>query len=646
MNPQDSIPAEQTPVGRAAPATDDGPADTGKGEGKPRSIQEVGADGKNRTKFRWLKTDPLIFFTSVGFILAFVIATVALGDTAREAYSTASGWVTANLGWLFIGGVSVALLFLVGVFVSRYGNLVLGDDDEQPEYSVTEWFAMLFAGGTGSMLMFWGVAEPMNHAINSPRGLDPMSIEARQEAMGFTIYHLGIHMWVIMALPGLALGYFIYKRKLPPRVSSIFAPLLGDKIYAWPGKLIDSVAIIGTVFGIAVSVGMGAMQINSGASRVLGLPETSLIQLLLIAAIIVVASISVARGLDKGIKLLSNVNIWMAVALMVFVLLMGPTLTLLKQVVDTVGIYAGELPRIMFWTDSYNLNPEWSQGTWTVFYWAWTICWSPFVGMFVARISRGRSVRQFIAGVIGLPTVFVIIWFSIFGRAGFELEASNPGLLSEPVVAGEDPSPALFILLEQYPLATVMSVFALLIIMIFFVTSIDSAAMVTDMMSTGEENKAPTSYRILWGIMIGAVAGAMLVISGESGILALQEVVILIGVPFFFMHFVMMWSLVKGMSDDHMAVHRPKTRRWGKTDTPEKLAAHEAMPAPGYDEDGNELPPIEYTYDEDGTLVIAGDVRVEGEIIDDPAVDPAVEPDNDIIDDPADADAGPAGSPK
>ena len=358
MNPQDSDTATP-PTSASAPSASTPDTATG---------ATPDTTAKKEKKFGWLKTDPLIFFASVGFILLFVVATVVLGETAREAYSTASEWVTGNLGWLFIGGVSAALIYLIGVFVSRYGNLKLGDDDEEPEYSITEWFGMLFAGGTGSMLMFWGVAEPMNHAINSPRNLEPMSIEARQEAMAFTIYHLGVHMWVIMTLPGLALGYFIYKRKLPPRVSSIFAPLLGEKIYKWPGKLIDAVAIIGTVFGIAVSVGMGAMQINSGASRVLGLPENSMIQLLLIAAIIIVASISVARGLDKGIKLLSNVNIWMAVVLMAFVLLAGPTLTLLKQVVDTVGIYAHELPRIMFWTDSYDLNPEWSQGTWTVFY--------------------------------------------------------------------------------------------------------------------------------------------------------------------------------------------------------------------------------------------------------------------------------------
>ncbi|OHQ76649.1 multidrug DMT transporter permease [Corynebacterium sp. HMSC073H12] len=561
-----------------------------------------------------LPTDPLIFTTAMGFIVLFVAVTVALGDTARDAYSAASEWVTSNLGWLFIGGVSVSFIFLIGLFVSRYGRIQLGDDDEEPQYTIAEWFGMLFAGGTGSMLMFWGVAEPLNHAYNPPLGQDPMTREAQNTAMAFTIYHLGIHMWVIMALPGLALGYFIYKRHLPPRVSSIFAPLLGTRIYSWPGKLIDAVAIIGTVVGIAVSVGMGALQINSGAARVIGTPENSMVQLILIAIIIVIASISVARGLDKGIKVLSNANIWAAMALMVFVLLMGPTLTLLRQTVDTAGVYLDALPRIMFWTDSYDVNPNWKQGAWTVFYWAWTICWSPFVGMFIARISRGRTVRQFIAGVIALPTIVSILWFSIFGRAGFELENEQPGILTEPVVEGGDPSPALFILLEQYPLTTLVSVFALFVIMIFFVTSIDSASMVMDMMSTGEENKAPTFYRVLWGVMIGAVAASLLLISGETALEALQSAVIVIGVPFFFLHFIMMYSLVKGMSDDHMAVRKPVTRQWSKADTPEKLEENEAAPAPGYDEEGNELPRFEYTHDEDGRLVIQSDVVVEGEV--------------------------------
>lgn len=559
-----------------------------------------------------LKTDPFIFTTAMGFIIVFVGVTIAAGEQARQAYASAADWITTNLGWLFIGGVSFCLIFLIGLFASRYGRIRLGEDDEQPEYSLSAWFGMLFAGGTGSMLMFWGVAEPLNHAYNPPFGGEPMTREAQHQAMAFTIYHLGIHMWVIMALPGLALGYFIYKRHLPPRLSSIFAPILGARIYSWPGKLIDAVAIIGTVFGIAVSVGMGALQVNAGAARVTNLPENSMVQLLLIAIIIVVASISVARGLDKGIKVLSGVNIWAAMALMVFVLIFGPTLTLLRQVVDTAGTYLDSLPRIMFWTDSFDVNPNWQQGAWTVFYWAWTICWSPFVGMFVARISRGRTVREFIAGVIALPTIVAIVWFSIFGRAGFELENAQPGILTKPVVEGADPSPALFILLEQMPLTTIVSIFALLVILSFFVTSIDSAAMVTDMMSTGEENKAPTSYRVLWGVMIGAVAAAVLVVSGQTALAALQSVVIIIGVPFFFIHFVMMYALVKGMGDDSMDAPAPVTRTWGVTDTPEKLEAHEAAPAPTAESEMVDLPGVDY--DDEGRLVIKSDVVIEGDM--------------------------------
>ncbi len=578
--------------------------------------EEKRPEGKSR-RFK-LQTDPMIFSVAMGFIILFVVVTLALGETARDAYGEVADWVTTNLGWLFIGGVSLAFVFLIAVFVSRYGRLRLGDDDEEPEYSLVAWFGMLFAGGTGTVMMFWGVAEPLNHAFNPPFNSEPMSRTAQNEAMGVTLYHLGLHMWVIMVLPGLALGYFIYKRHLPPRVSSIFAPLLGGNIYRWPGKLIDAIAIIGTVFGIAVSVGMGAMQINSGAARVLGLPENSMVQLLLIVAIIIVASISVARGLDKGIKLLSNINIWAAVALMIFVLIMGPTLTLLRQVVDTAGVYLDMLPRLAFWTDSYDANPNWSQGAWTVFYWTWTICWSPFVGMFIARISRGRTVREFIAGALCLPAIFSIIWYSVLGRAGFELEHQNPGILTEPVVVEGDPSPSLFILLEQFPMAGVVSAFALFVIMVFFVTSIDSAAMVTDMMSTGEENKSPTIYRIMWGAMIGAVAGTVLVVSGQTALTALQNTVIVIGVPFFFIELVMMYSLIKGMKDDHMAVRGPVTRQWTKTDTAEKLEINEAAPAPGFDENGNELPALDYDYDDEGRLVIKSDVVIQGQVAQEP----------------------------
>ena len=584
--------------------------------------------------------DPLIFGLSVGFIGVFVLATIIFKGRAREFFSAIAGWLLSNLNWMYIGGVSISFLFLIGIFVSHFGRMRLGGDGEQPEHSTASWFAMLFAGGIGSVLMFFGVAEPLNHVTNVPmQDTQPLSREAVREAMGFTMYHFGLHMWVISALPGLAMGYFIYKRHLPPRISSIFAPILGAKIYSWPGKLIDALAIIGTVFGIAVSVGLGALQINAGLAKLFGAPTVAWVQVAVIAVICVIACFSVASGLNKGIKILSNANILMAVVLMIFILATGPTLMLLRGSMDTASIYADYLPKIMFWSDSQDVNPGW-QGKWTVFYWAWTICWSPFVGMFVARISRGRTVREFIGGVLALPTIFSIVWFSVFGFAGLDIEQKQPGALTDRVVQEQDTAFALFGFLEHFPWVFPVSVFALIIVAIFFITSIDSAAMITDMFSAGEENKTPTLYRVLWALLIGAVAGAILVMAPEDGISTLQEVVIIIGFPFFVINFVMMYSLLRGMHDDYAARPEPVTRQWGRTDSAEKLEEHESRPAPGYDEEGNELPRFEF--DEDGSLVIPGNVRIQGNLGVDGDVDEDPEPvkdkpqynqDGDLVDD-------------
>lgn len=577
-------------------------------------VEETTPDNPKDRSFLGLKTDPLIFLASTGFIIVFVVATIALGKRAQETFTSIAGSLLTNVGWMYIGGVSLAFLFLISIFVSRFGRVKLGDDDDEPEHSLPVWFAMLFAGGTGAVLMFWGVAEPINHYYNVPKGdVDSQTQAAAREAMAFTFYHFGLHMWVIFVLPGLALGYFIYKRKLPPRLSSVFAPLLGARIYSTPGKLIDALAVVGTVFGIAVSVGLGALQVNAGLHKMYGVPEISWVQLAILLVITVAACLSVASGLEKGIKILSNLNIGMAMLFLIFILIAGPTLTLLRATVESFGIYAAELPELMFWTDSFDQNPGW-QGKWTVFYWAWTICWSPFVGLFVARISRGRTVREFIAGVLALPTTFALIWFAIFGRAGLELEFSDPGFLTTPVVVEGDVPAALFKFLEAYPMTAIVAPFALAIVVIFFITSIDSAAMVTDMMCTGEENQSPTSYRVLWAVLIGSVAAALLLVSPDTGIATLQEVVIIVALPFFLMQFVMMYSLIKGMNDDAAARRKVQTRQWEKTDTPEKLEAHEALPAPGYDDEGNELPTLRYDYDEEGRIVISGDVVIAGDL--------------------------------
>ncbi|AWB83583.1 BCCT family transporter [Corynebacterium liangguodongii] len=550
---------------------------------------------------RGLKSDPLIFYSAIGFIALFVSLTIAFGDAARRAYSAAAGALMDNFSWFYIAGVSAVLVYLIVVFVSRYGNLRLGDDEDEPEYSLPVWFAMLFAAGMGATLMFWGAAEPLHHAYNPPRGdLEPMSRAAITQAFEFTYYHFGIHMWVIFTLPGLAMGYFTYKRKMPARLSSLFSPLLGARVYEWPGKLLDALGIVGTVFGLAVSVGLGVLQISAGMNIMWGVPLITPVQLAIILAITVASCASVATGLDKGIKILSNLNIAATVALLVFVLFAGPTLTLIGQVTESFGIYADSLPELMFWVDSYGDNPGW-HATWTAFYWAWTICWAPFVGMFFARISRGRTVRAFIAGTILLPTTFDIVWFSIFGRAATELETAEPGVLTGPVVEQGDTPRALFTLLEHFPAYGVVGAIALGVIVLYFVTSMDSAAMVIDMFATGEENKTPTYYRVGWVVAIAAVAAALLFIN-DTGIEALQEVVIVIALPFFIMYFLMMFALFKAMDDDSAAARRMRTRQWEKTDSAEKLEEAEAKPAPGFDAEGNEIarPELEYDHEEGG----------------------------------------------
>ncbi|KKO83155.1 BCCT family transporter [Corynebacterium otitidis] len=581
----------------------------------PATVDAAGAEVGSEER-RQLKRggEPLVVYGAVGFIVVFVSAILLFGDAVHDAITTASDWLLENFNWLYIGGTSLMLIFVLVIFVSRYGTMKLGDDDEEPEHSLVSWFCMLFAAGLGAVLMFWGVAEPINHSYNVPMGdAEPMSPEGVEEGFAFTFYHMAIHQWILFTVPGLALGYFIYKRHLPPRLSSVFAPLLGRHIYATPGRLIDVLAILGTTFGIGVSVGLGVLQINSGLNKMWGVPEVSWVQLLVIVSIAAAASLSVAAGLDKGIKVISNLNIGLAVVLMLFVFFTGPTLILVRQIVESFGIYLDWLPRMMFWSDSFNTNPGW-QGKWTVFYWAWTICWSPYVGMFLARISRARSVRQYIGGALLLPAVFVVIWFSIFGRAGVEIELDNPGAITEPVVEQEDVPAALFTLLESLPLTNIMSGLAIVVIILFFVTSMDSAGLVNDMFGTGREDASPTVYRILWACLIGAVAGALLLLGGDTGIETLQQVVIIGAVPFFLMAFVMMASLFKGMHDDAAAARGVRTRKWDTADSPEKLEAYEAVTAPGYDEEGKPIQPPEIDYDAEGNLRLKGDLRVGGTI--------------------------------
>lgn len=516
-----------------------------------------------------LRTGPRIFFISALIIVIFVVGTIAFTGHVDAFFAMVSGWILENLGWFYILGVSVFLIFLIYMAVSRFGRVRLGPDNERPEHSGGSWFGMLFAAGIGTILMFWGVAEPISHFANPPRqGVEPGSVEAANEAMAFTLYHFGLHTWTIFTLPALAFAYFIYKRNLPPRVSSIFQPLLGEKIHGPIGQAIDIAAVVGTMFGVAVSIGLGTLQINSGLSSLFGLEESAFVQVILIASVTMVAIVSVSLGLDRGIKRLSNFNIMVAVALLVFVLVTGPTLYLIKGTVESAGLYLSFLPELMFWNDTF-ANTGW-QGSWTVFYWAWTISWSPFVGIFIARISRGRTIRQFVTGVLAIPTLFSLVWFGIFGMASFDIERNGNGGLAERVVGEGDIPGALFAFLENFPFTAFVSGAAIFIVVIFFTTSADSASLVIDTMCNGHEDFSPLRQRIFWAATIGVVAATLLAASGAGGLEALQQVIIVVGLPFFIMGYMMIYSLLRALREDAGEVPPIRTRRWRKVLPPEE----------------------------------------------------------------------------
>ena len=525
-----------------------------------------------------LRTSPVIFFGSAAIIIAFVVATIAFTEPMGKATDTASQWLMTNLGWFYILGVTVFLAFLLFIAAGRFGRVKLGPDDEPPEHSGGAWFAMLCAAGIGSILMFWGVAEPVSHFGDPPRasdlGIEAGTVDAARDAMNFTYYHFTLHTWTIFALPALCFAYFIHKRNLPPRVSSIFQPLLGEGIHGPIGKTIDIIAIIGTIFGIAVSVGLGTLQINGGLNQLLGIPENAGWNLIIIGVVCGLALISVSAGLEKGIKLLSNINIVVAVLLMIFVLVAGgSTLYILKGTFESFGNYLVALPELALWNDTF-ADTGW-QNTWTVFYWAWTITWSPFVGIFIARISRGRTVREFVSGVLAVPAGFSVIWFGVFGYASFDIELRGEGGLVERVVEEGDIPGALFGLLDHYPAAFFVSVIAIILVIIFFVTSVDSAALVTDSMANGHEDFNPLGQRIFWGLAIALVTATLLVFSGSDGLTALQSTIILVGLPFFVMGWFQMYALLRALKEDAGELPPIRTREWAQVLPPEEYERRE-----------------------------------------------------------------------
>ncbi|MGO2880464.1 MAG: BCCT family transporter [Halomonas sp.] len=535
----------------------------------------------NLAKKLGLRTDPTIFFTSAGIMVLFLVALLIAPNAIGSAFGAGREWVVTNLGWFFILGVTSWVAFLLWVAISRYGAIRLGGNDAKPAYSNISWFTMLFAGGIGTVLMFWGVAEPISHFSTPPRpGVEPFSVEAADDAMSFSIYHLGLHTWAIFAMPGLAFAYFIYRYNLPMRFSSVFYPLLGERIYGPVGKTLDIFAILGTLFGVAVSLGLGTQQINAGLTELLGVPDSVFTKVTIIAVLTAIAVGSIVAGLDSGVKLLSNLNIGMAVGLLLFVLFTGSTVFLLRAVVETFGLYITNLLPMAFWNDTLARYAStdgsgWGwQGSWTVFYWAWTVTWSPFIGIFVARISRGRTIREFVLGVLFAPSIFTLVWFAIFGWSAMEIDGigaaareamgDQAGALSAAVA--ESIPLAMFAFFENFPAATLIQGLAVVVVAIFFATSSDSASLVVDMLCTGSADPGPWHQRVFWGVSEGMLAAMLIVLAGDAGLTALQEVITVVGLPMFILVFVMMLSLLRGLS------HEDLTKvKVGSPPKPEKL---------------------------------------------------------------------------
>ncbi len=514
-----------------------------------------------------LRTDPIIFFWAAGLMVLFLAVLLIATEAIGSLFADARSWIVTYLGWFFIFGVTSWLLFLLWIAFSRFGALRLGDPEDRPQYSNVSWFTMLFAGGIGTVLMFWGVAEPILHFASPPYAdTEAHSVQAAREAMGFSLYHLGLHTWAIFTLPGLAFAFFIYRYKLPMRVSSVFYPFLGEGIHGPIGKTIDVVAILGTLFGVAVSIGLGTQQINAGLASLIGLPDTVGSKVAIISLLTAVATISIVAGLDRGVKLLSNINIAMAVALMMFVLFAGSTVFLVRGIVETFGIYATNLFPMAFWNDMlahYTTETGWGwQGSWTVWYWAWTVTWAPFIGIFVARISKGRTIREFVLGVLFAPSIFTLIWFAIFGWSAMEIDGigaqardalgEQAGMIEAAVARG--PEFAMFAFFENFPATQLIQGLAVVIVAIFFATSSDSASLVVDLLCTGEPNSGPARQRVFWGISEGAVAAMLIVLAGEAGLVALQQVITVVGLPIFILVFAMLFALAKALLTEEARV--------------------------------------------------------------------------------------------
>jgi len=509
---------------------------------------------------RWgFDVHPVVFPVSLVIIALFVAATLILGPEAASIYSGVRGFFEDNFGWFYLLSVNVFIVVLLFFAISKYGKIRIGGVEAETEFSRFSWMSMLFSAGMGIGLMFYSVSEPLYYVSNVPGfyNAEAGTGAAGIAAMTQTFFHWGFHPWAIYGLVGLGLAFFSFNRGLPLTFRSIFWPLLGERIYGWPGHVIDLVSVFATLFGLATSLGLGVAQINTGLSYILGdsmlgiasIPTGTVPQIVLIIAITLIATTSVAAGLDAGVRRLSNINVYLMFTLLGFLLIVGPTIFIFSTWVQGLGAYFGNLLTLSFFTGALGDGAT-TVHAWTVFYWAWWIAWSPFVGMFVARISKGRTIREFVLGVLVLPSLFSTIWLAAFGGSGlFNTLMGNGTVLATYNDVGQ--TVAMFAMLNQFPIGAISGLLATLLVVTFFVTSSDSGSLVVDHLTSGGKHDVPRAQRIFWAMTEGGVAALLLYGGGSASLNALQTAAIATGFPFAIVLLIMCYTVYLGLRNEY-----------------------------------------------------------------------------------------------
>lgn len=496
------------------------------------NVQPLGLDFHN----------PVFAISGVAVIL-FVAFTLGFPDTAEQWFGTLRPWLTSRFDWFFMIAGNLILLFCILLVVLPVGSVRIGGEDAEPLYGYTAWVSMLFAAGIGIGIMFYAVLEPMNHLLDPPLGLAGLEPQAQRElAMAATVFHWAIHPWAIYAVVGLSLAFFSYNKGLPLIPRSAMYPLFGERVWGWPGHIVDVLAVFATLFGLATSLGYGAEQSVGGLHYLFGLPKGNVMKVAIVGIITAMAIVSVLRGLDGGIKILSEANMAMAGLLGLFILLVGPTLATLGAIADNTAAYLRYLPALSNWVGREDTN--YYHG-WTTFYWSWWIAFSPFVGLFIARISSGRTVREFLLVSILAPSFIFIVWMTIFGHAAMDqyLLGGYEGVVD--TVRNFQPELSMFAFLAEYPLASLTSTMGIALVLIFFVTSMDSGALVVDTMTAGGKIDAPIAQRVFWCVFLGLIGIALL---QGGGLASLQALALATGFPFGIVVLLMAVSLYRGLA--------------------------------------------------------------------------------------------------